>query len=323
MSINIQLVEIPENEQVANRQIALPQAGGTIGRAYDCTIQLPDFSKKLSRVHVQISRDSQGRYQVVNKSTNGMEINGKAILRGQYQYVGDGDIWRIGDYSLLVTDLSALSDIDLEPSAQEAPSAIHEPLFASKDFANGEFSIDEFDVTDAQVVDAGNLKMRSENDDAVVEMNVEAPRKKSASGFSAKNALGDVELGLDPFADDEQMQPSSFPSGLTIESPTVESDSMQQSLQQLTMLLAQQKNNPDPYSYDVLMQCIQSSMDKFIEELSPEYLEEMFDGYISGWGNRDKKYWQLYKKQFNRKLARREFHRQFTSIFMEELRGKK
>jgi type VI secretion system protein ImpI len=56
--------------------------------------------------------------------------------------------------------------------------------------------------------------------------------------------------------------------------------------------------------------------------MAPEYLEEMFNGYITGWGSRDKKYWQLYKKQFRRKLARREFHRQFESIFMEELRGK-
>jgi predicted component of type VI protein secretion system len=318
MSINIQLVEIPENEQVSSRQFSLPSSGGTIGRAYDCTVQLPDFSKSLSRVHAQVIKGAKGNYQVSNKSTNSMQINGKEIQSGQYQKIADGDVWKIGDYLLLITDLSALGTNELDLPTEPIEARSTEPLF----------SVDEFDVMDAEVFDTDRLNMSSRVDDSAFKtgdidnlpMNSDLSLKDS--GFSAEKALDTVQLGIDPF-EHEQMQPGSFSNEpLTIEGNNTSADAMAQNLQQLTTLIAQQNSQSNHYNYDMLMQCIQNSMDKFIEEMAPEYLEEMFNGYITGWGSRDKKYWQLYKQQFNRKLARREFHRQFESIFMEELRGK-
>ncbi|MFC6670672.1 type VI secretion system-associated FHA domain protein [Marinobacterium aestuariivivens] len=70
------------------------------------------------------------------------------------------------------------------------------------------------------------------------------------------------------------------------------------------------------------MDCLQRTLDRFLDELSPVHLEEAFSDFCSGWGSRDKKYWRLYRKQFNRKLDRREFHHRFTALFVEELRGK-
>ena len=323
MSINIQLVEIPENEQVSNRQLVLPKAGGTIGRAYDCTVQLPDFAKTLSRVHAQVSRGAKGNYQVVNKSANGMQVNGKQIPPGQHQNIADGDVWRLGDYLLLITDLSVLSTDDFDLPSAPLEEVSSKPLF----------SVDDFDVMDAEVFDTDRLNMSSGLEDAaygageIDSLPIDSDSSVNHSGFSAKKALGTVQLGIDPF-EHEQMQSSTFDNEpLTIEGNNISADAMAQNLQQLTTLIAQQNNQQtnqsDPYNYDMLMQCIQNSMDKFIEEMAPEYLEEMFNGYITGWGSREKKYWQLYKKQFERKLARREFHRQFESIFMEELRGKK
>ncbi|UJF17208.1 FHA domain-containing protein [Vibrio sp. SS-MA-C1-2] len=55
MTISFQLIEIPESEQVLARQVTLPENGGTLGRGFDCDIQLPDFSKHVSRVHAEIS----------------------------------------------------------------------------------------------------------------------------------------------------------------------------------------------------------------------------------------------------------------------------
>jgi type VI secretion system protein ImpI len=319
VSINIQLVEIPENEQVSRRQLELPSSGGTIGRAYDCTVQLPDFSKSLSRVHAQVTKvtkGAKGNYQVSNKSTNGMQINGKEILPGQYQNIADGDVWKLGGYLLLITDLSALETDEFDLQSEPIEELSTEPLF----------SVDEFDVMDTEVFDTDRLNMSAGLDDYetgdIDDLPMDSDSSVNDNGFSAEKALGTVQLGIDPF-EHEQMQPSSFSNEpLTIEGNNASADAMAQNLRQLTTLIAQQNNQSDPYNYDILMQCIQNSMDKFIEEMAPEYLEEMFNWYITGWGSRDKKYWQLYKKQFKRKLARREFHRQFESIFMEELRGK-
>lgn len=325
MSISIQLVEIPENEQVSNRQVAFPIAGGTIGRAYDCTLQLPDFNKKLSRVHAQISLDSTGCYQVADKSANGLFVNGSLLGKGQYKAIDDGDVWKIGDYTLLVSNMSSLIAAVDEPVISAAASR--------ERIADPAFDLDGFDLSGTHFIDTDNVKMRSstssETYDFNTDVDVSTQQKKSEGDamFSASNALEDVQLGYDPFEESFEMHE---PSPVMRDSVTLEAantsgaDIMQQNLIQLTQLIQQQRQSTtnDPYSYDTLMECIQLSMDRFIEELSPQYLEEMFNGYVSGWGSRDKKYWRLYKKQFDRKLEKKEFHRQFAAIFMEELRGK-
>ena len=323
MSINIQLVEVPDTEQVASRQLVLPAEGGSIGRAYDCTIQLPDFSKTLSRVHAQISLDSNGRYQVVNKSTNGLTINGAVLKRGQYKNINDGDVWKLGDYVMLISNMSALvneeTDIELDIGTAFDEQVTSDPLF----------SLDDLDFSDTGAIDSERLRMRDETSDGFIEEfeNHDSGRIKNDSTdmFNTQSLLDEVQVGLDPFEEGLQMQDahSSYNQGLTVENDnSTQLGLLRQNLMQITQLMAQQSDNNSLHNYDVIVECVNSSMDKFIEELSPDFLEEMFKDSISGWGSRDKKYWRLYRKQFKRKLERREFHRQFTSIFLEELRRK-
>ncbi len=320
MSINIQLVEIPENEQVASRQLVLPSEGGTIGRAYDCSIQLPDFSKTLSRVHAQISLDSNGRYQVVNKSANGLVVNGVILGRGQYQSINDGDVWKLGAYVMLITNMEALvnerenSELDIGSAIDDMPSG--DPLF----------SLDDLDFSDLRSTGSQRIQMRGETVEGVVEERESSQQKEDKTTlFHAESLLDEVQIGHDPFEETLEMQDAnnSFNQGLTVESDSsTELGLLRQNLTQITQLMSQQSQNNNLHNYDTIVECVNSSMDKFIEELSPEFLEEMFKESISGWGSKDKKYWRLYKKQFKRKLERRDFHRQFTSIFLEQLRGK-
>lgn len=313
--ISIQLVEIPENEQVHSRQIVLPIEGGTIGRAYGCTIQLPDFSMHLSRVHAQIDRDEKGRYQIVNQSTNGMHINNKFSPRGRYHHISDGDIWKIGDYILLVTDVAGLGLASEEISTS--------PIVENHVIQEPPFGIDEFDLTDSEVFEAMKFRSNKSFDRAETKHgNHSSNTDVKPNQFSSKSAMEKVNLGIDPF-EDAQLAPNFVGENPILESQTTVPDGFQQQIQQLTTALSQQGNSFGPQNYYLLMECLQTSMDQFIEELSPEHLEEQFNSYLSGWGNWDKKYWQLYKKQFKRKIDRNEFHRQFGFIFMEELRSKK
>lgn len=105
MTISIQLVEVPENEKVPSRQIILPANGGTIGRAYDCTLVLPDFDRKLSRKHIRIDLSPQGSFQVTDLSINGATLNQQPLNRGIAQQINDGDILKLGDYTLLLSDM--------------------------------------------------------------------------------------------------------------------------------------------------------------------------------------------------------------------------
>jgi len=309
MSISLQLVEVPPDEQVINRQVALPESGGTIGRAYDCTLQLPDFNRQLSRVHAEIAPAPGGGYQVTDRSTNGVIHNGKLLGRGQHQRLHDGDTLKLGSYMLLVSDMNSLFGESDDPFAEEAPAMAAEP---------------EFDATGLNTEEQGW---------PLEEVAAAAADLTPEPQFSRDNVLADDRFGYDPFEDELEMRdegPVMRNDVVTLDQPLDQpmgSDAQQQlndGLKQLTLLIEQQRRlQAEPYGHEQLMDCLQRTLDRFLDELDPGQLEESFDDYISGWGSRDKKYWKLYRKQFSRKLERREFHRQFSALFVEELRGKK
>ncbi|MEH6470526.1 MAG: FHA domain-containing protein [Halopseudomonas sp.] len=303
MTISIQLVEVPANEQISNRQATLPAAGGTIGRAYNCTVQLPDFNRQLSRIHAEITPAPSGGYQVMDRSTNGLFLNGRLLGNSRHLPLNDGDILKLGDYQLLVSDMGSLFSNNNGAVAEPSPlEARKEPVF-SMDNLNG--------------------------DDQGWPMEDKEPsREQAAPAFSAANVMADDQFGHDPFDDNLEMQPVATANQASVVdldySPS--SDGQQQvaeSLVKLSQLMEQQQRQQvSPYGHDQLMDSLQRTLDRFLEELSPTHLEEVFGDYASGWGNKDKKYWRLYRKQFNRKQDRKEFHRQFSALFLEELRGK-
>lgn len=307
MSITLQLVEVPENEQVINRQVALPESGGTVGRAYDCTLQLPDFNRQLSRIHAEIVPSPKGGYQVTDRSTNGLFLNGKLLGKGQHQRINDGDTLKLGAYTLLISDMDALFAESDDPFADEQEVISQDPLFSSENIHVQE---------SAWPLD--------DHDNGAIN---EAPARE----FSAENVLADDQFGYDPFDDEiEMLSPGqtkreSSNNVVTVDRPA-ELDGSQQlndGLRQLQSLIEQQKRlQAEPFGHDQLMDCLQRTLDRFLEELHPDHLEDTFDDYISGWGGKEKKYWRLYRKQFKRKLDRKEFHRQFSALFVEELRGK-
>jgi len=321
MSISIQLVEIPENEQIGSRQLSLSDAGGTIGRSYDCNIQLPDFQRQLSRIHAEISRDDKGQYYVTDRSTNGLFVNNRRLGNGQRQVVNDGDLLRMGGYVLLISDMQSLFSASADPWDDEPEAVSAAPVF----------SMDDLKQEEQQW---GN---RYDDDESVVE------DAEPLRAFSHDKVLSDDHAGYDPFDDDYEMDmagtsPNSgaLPNrSLTLDTGALdhplESGTGQQadqqlirdSLTQLNQLIDKQHQmQSEQYSHDRLMDCIERALSRFLEELDPAGQEEMFRDYISGWGNKDKKFWRLYRKQFSQKLQRKEYHRQFAALFIEELRGK-
>ncbi|MFC6670673.1 FHA domain-containing protein [Marinobacterium aestuariivivens] len=202
--------------------MALPDGGGTIGRAYDCTLQLPDFDRQLSRIHAEISRDPRGGYQVTDRSTNGLRVNGRLLGRGRHQRLGDGDILRLGGYSLLVSDLSSLLNARPAP-ADEGPAQPQGPVF----------DLDNLDATDSawplDDAEAGAFEPEPDSD------------------FSRHNVMADDPFGPDPFEDDCELPLPEKPARADVvtldQAPsTGESRALHASLQALTRLLEQQQH---------------------------------------------------------------------------------
>lgn len=340
MTVSFQLVELPENEQVASRQVSLPDSGGTIGRSFECEIQLPDFGRTLSRVHAEVLPHPKGGYQIVDRSTNGVYVNNVMLGKGESQRLSDGDNIRMGAYTLLFSDMESLFAIDNDVSS--LPSA-KEDMQLDDVSADSPFKLDEV------LSDSNDATLGIESALAGQNSPAESLTKQDHSDFSADNVTGEDIYGFDPFEEDERWtmeQPSEGQENLEeiimVEEPELNVESsvapnmslaitesaqvaaLENNISRLNSIIEQQQRAlATSVDRETLVASIESALDKFIDDLNPEELEEEFNDYLSGWGKKDKKYWSLYKKQFNRKKERREFYRQFSALLFEELRDKR
>ncbi|KAB0288290.1 FHA domain-containing protein [Vibrio fortis] len=328
MNISFQLIELPENEQVVSRQISLPSSGGTIGRSYECTVQLPDMSRTLSRVHIEVLPHSEGGFQVIDRSANGAQVNGVFLGAGQSAKVSDGDSIRIGGYLLLVSDMQELFSKEAKPETSEPiHTPLDEPVF---DFAG---VIEE----PAATVFGAESTAFNEIEEAI----------DTASSFSADNVAGEDVYAYDPFEEDDLLnikldeksssepiimadEPSSRNSsnkssqetGVTLSNGS-QIQALDSSIERLNQIVEHQQSAlTAAVDRERLVSCIETTLDKFLADFNPQHLESEFNDYLSGWGSKEKKYWGLYKKQFARKQDRGEFKRNFTAMLLEELRDK-
>ena len=326
MSISFQLIELPEDEQVTSRQVSLPNSGGTIGRSFECDIQLPDFARQLSRVHAEVMAHPEGGYQIIDRSVNGVYVNGMLLGKGGTHRLNDGDNVRMGAYTLLFSDMNALfSSKEATPSNAEMAMALEE--------TEATFDRDK-------VLDPFNDALTGQEDAFAPASD---PLQPEAPTFSSDNVLGEDVYGYDPFEDDEKWVMDSSPEdetdnivmyedddsrprtgrGLALAN-TAQVEALESSIERLNQIIEQQqKVIVGSVDRDRLMASIESSLEKFLDELDPAKLEEEFDDYITGWGRKDRKYWQLYRKQFARKKERRDFYRKFSALLFEELREKR
>lgn len=332
MSISLQLVELPENEQVNSRQLSLPDNGGTIGRSFDCTIQLPDFNRTLSRVHAEIVKHPKGSYQIIDRSVNGVYVNAQLLGKGSRHFLADGDTIVMGAYTLLISDMASLF------SEEEEPPTLDD-VYSDVDAQS--FSIDSLDIGEKSNKENASSNMGDYFDNANDDFSEEA------NLFSKKNVLADDEFGFDPFEDsdsdsdfeinDEKVEKIETQddgivmveeSNLSLQTSNSnlldEQQVLSDSIMALSQMVDQQKLGlSSAIAHERLMECLDKAVDRFLEDLEPTHLEDVFNDYLTGWGNRDKKYWKLYRKNFIRKQERREFHRSFSALFLEELRGNK
>ncbi len=123
MSLQLQIINIPEGAMLAETLHKIPASGGIIGRAADCTVPLPDNSRYLSSRHARIyQEDSQ--WLIEDLSTNGLLINNDTSPLGpsKHHTLTDGDILTCGDYRIMVNLFSPeISLTNTEPEQLEDP----------------------------------------------------------------------------------------------------------------------------------------------------------------------------------------------------------
>jgi hypothetical protein len=263
---------------------------------------------------------------------NGVYVNAQLLGKGSRHFLADGDTIVMGAYTLLISDMASLF------SEEEEPPTLDD-VYSDVDAQS--FSIDSLDIGEKSNKENAASNMGDYFDNANDDFSEEA------NLFSKKNVLADDEFGFDPFEDsdsdsdfeinDEKVEKIETQddgivmveeSNLSLQTSNSnlldEQQVLSDSIMALSQMVDQQKLGlSSAIAHERLMECLDKAVDRFLEDLEPTHLEDVFNDYLTGWGNRDKKYWKLYRKNFIRKQERREFHRSFSALFLEELRGNK
>lgn len=105
------------------------ELGGTIGRADTNQLILPDPERSISRVHAQVVFRN-GRFSLVDKGSNPVSVNGKALGNGTEATIQAGDQIQIGGYLLLVEPAAAAASMTSAPSQAASPFGAPAPALA-------------------------------------------------------------------------------------------------------------------------------------------------------------------------------------------------
>lgn len=109
-------------------EASFDELGGSIGRAPENQLVLPDPERTVSRVHAQVVFRS-GAYAIVDRGSNPVSVNGRALGHGREQVLSGGDSVQIGGYTLQVRAgqapraSSPFDDLFAPPTAAPPPPA--------------------------------------------------------------------------------------------------------------------------------------------------------------------------------------------------------
>ncbi len=92
------------------------ELGGSIGRADNNQLVLPDPERSISRLHAKVIFRS-GQYAIVDNGSNPIGVNGAAVPAGREQMIRPGDEVQIGSYLLKVSEAPAAGAASANPFA--------------------------------------------------------------------------------------------------------------------------------------------------------------------------------------------------------------
>lgn len=323
--LSLQFVEIPEGETVERREVMVPEVGLTIGRGFDCDLQLGDHGRTLSRLHLQVVPGGPGGASVIDHSSNGTELNGARLRRGTPCPIADGDLLRLAGYTALVslaakgaaatsapepgaTDVFALSDLggDEAAAAPLVETAPRERLPAEPDTRLGDAD---------NVLDAPDLFDPFAEDDELGPVPPAEPPRTPAG-------MADADDARDPVAATRADRIAPEATDLVAAPPRRDPDAglvTPERLAALTAELRREAERDRMAHLDRTRGSLERALAAFLDEFAPERLQAEFDDCITGWGNREKRYWRLYRRRFARKRETGELEGQFLGLFYREM----
>ncbi|WDE11965.1 hypothetical protein [Thalassomonas haliotis] len=319
MAITIQLTEVPENEQVPSRVFTVPKTGGDFGSAFDCVLQLPDRTGKVAPKHGVFIAEKNG-ISLAAINGHALKVNGKPLASGRNIKLEDGLMIEVADYMLLVSE-----PIE-QVSGQQEDEFNSGPVAAKQ--ADVHFSLEDDWDNDLDLVMAEDKKQ------------TQAGQEEQAH-FAFNGVLVDDPFDEDPFADAELSLQGENESLVFEESegePQVERVVQQDETADLVlqprgeapanpqvdrlMALLESQVASANEQQSRLQQALDKTLDVFLDEFSPLHLEEGYSDFATPlFTQKEAQYWRQYRKSFNRRLNKGEYHRLFKAILLENMQS--
>lgn len=343
--ISIQLTEVPANETVTNRVFSLPESGGNFGSAFDCFMPLPDRSGQVAAVHGQFVPTQQG---MSIESLHGGEIrlNGVPLAPGRLATIEDGTIIEVAAYTILISQIA-------DELLSEKTGEVSDVVESNNDQNQVHFSLTglAMDNNDDVVMHtnepASNNQLTQEQNQAIAQSNTH---------FSASGVFADDPFGEDPFAEEDiswqsenttainrnNEQQANIYADITsstnddlagsqanqnaYEHSTTEAEVLplkhfkqEAKVDQLVELLDRQIATANEQQ-NMLFQALDKTLATFLDEFSPQHLEETYDDYGRPlFVGKEQQYWRLYRKSFHRRLSKGEYQRLFKALLLENM----
>ncbi|WP_310621190.1 FHA domain-containing protein [Flexibacterium corallicola] len=286
MTLSIQLLQIPEGCTALQREYYLDQGSLKIGRDYEADICLQDQVGTLSRTHLVIAREEDGQHRVVDTSINGTYLNNTRLQRNEPWVLADGDVLSFCDYKLLI-------GIVVRREVREPEASPKQP----------------------------RLSLQTDMNSTVPffpEAEVEPVPQSRKEGFQQEDVQFEQDLMFDPFAEGPglKVEPEDFQN-----TAFEEAENLSIREQELDALTSPLVNGQHMRAYrENISEAMERALERFLSEIDPETLQSDLEAYAPWFANKQKRYWQVYRNQFSRKRANREFHRTFLALFAEEMR---
>jgi len=334
MATTIQLTEIPQNETVANRVFTLDRKGGDFGSSFECTIQLPDRSGQVSAVHGRFVANKH-RMNIEAVNGNKISVNGTLLASGRMVTIEDGTVIQVADYMMLVSQIGDENTVQAETTIPPA---------------NAHFTLSGLESNDVNE----DLVMKNDRQDSLE--NYEKSQQQTPH-FSANGVFSDDPFEDDPFEDEticlkheEQIPKNTLdgeniqfdkPTNDTLDSqievepvyvdksfsknktaPLEQSNVSSTKVDQLVNLLGSQIVSANQQQAN-LLNVIDKTLTTFLEEFSPQHLEDIYEDFaVPFFVQKEKQYWLTHRKSFTRRLKKGEYHRLFKALLIENMQNK-
>jgi predicted component of type VI protein secretion system len=324
MTLILQITEIPENESIKSRVVVLPPQGGTIGTAFDCTLQLPDRSQQIAPIQGRFRPSQQGMMLEPAASQLQIMVNNRPLVYGRPTRLEDGAVINIGGYTLLATESGKKNKAPAAHASEQTEKPTEStPHFSAKGvFAEDPFGDDPFDGMNADPF-ASSSEPASFSEESTA-----SPFTQSDQFFEEDNI---PTIEPEPrFVSEDEPEPAQRRSNNEYrqnksvarlsDSEFIEATRQDDQKFGRLVSMIEESNARASQQQAQLFKALDETLNAFLEEFSPEQLEEKFSDYYPSRFFRNKKhYWDMYQRDFQRRHSKNEYHRLFKAMLLDNL----